>query len=88
MVLCIGKRKKNPIYKRRAGQVKLGGFLVVCWVILPCESSILRTPAMTVEPFIIEMTFSVCHMQQTAGSNRQEMMSPKHQLPEGDGLSP
>lgn len=45
---------------------------------------------MNVEPFNIEMTFSVCltctEMHETS-SNRQEIISPKHWLQEGDGLS-
>lgn len=73
MVLCTGKRKKSYLQKENW----TGKAGVFWWfVILPCKSSILRTPAMTVQPFIIEITFSVCHMQQSTGSNRQEMMSP------------
>lgn len=71
---CALERAKNPILQKENWTGKAGVFL--WFVILPCKSSILRTPAMTVQPFITEITLSVCHMQQSTGSNRQEMMSP------------
>lgn len=78
------ERTKNSVYKRKAGRVRLGFFWfgLVRFGFL-YERSILETPATNVEPSPAEMTFPLCH--KSSGSN---IDTPKHQLQEGDGISP